>query len=284
MVSAATTGSSSSRLRWLAVAVAGLLCASASPDTVVLKNGKTVEGEVVSEEETEIVVKTATGHRIIKMAEVKEIRKSSGEGTPPAGAGKRKAEPAQEPPNPAATKEGRAALIGVDKLHDINEKPVSCPRCKGTGIAVTLPCLNCNKSGKPGYKNVGYEYQVCPRCGGTAIAAQYKCGLCLGEGRVYLSHLIPADGGRKKSPVNFIYCDQCNGTGVEIWETCHQCERSKWPGYLFHGESLTLCNRCNGKTKVAALMCAKCRGKGLLPLQGEGSKQFTQPSQAETRK
>jgi len=256
------------------------VCASSRPDTVLLKDGNTVEGDIVSEEENEVVVKTASGHRIINMKDVKEIKKTRSGGQIAPGENKGKAD-AGKPANAGATREERAAMAGVGKLNDVNEKPVNCPKCSGTGILYRLECLNCNKSGKPGYKHVGYSYELCARCGGTGYAAVYHCALCNGKGKVYLSQVTPADGGAKKPPPNFNWCGKCSGTGVEIWDTCNQCKRSKYPGYLFFGDHLELCNRCNGATKIPALKCTVCGGTGLLQIHGDGDTQFTKPTKAE---
>ena len=272
----------SRRRFWLPALILGFACSSTWPDTVLLKDGKTVEGEVVSEEEAAVVVKTVSGHQIINMADVKEIRKTKAGEQPKPGAGTRKAD-TDKPANPGATREGRAAMVGASKLSDISEKTVDCPKCSGTGFRYKLECLNCNKSGKPGYKHVGHSYELCGRCGGTGFAAVYHCALCSGTGKVYPSHITPADGGTKRPPPNFNWCGKCSGTGIEIWDACNQCKRSKYPGYMFFGDHLELCNRCNGATRLPALKCTVCRGTGFVQIHGDAQMQFTRPSTPDGR-
>jgi hypothetical protein len=162
-------------------------------------------------------------------------------------------------------REKLAQMAGVLEFAPAGEQLADCPNCHGTGIAVMLPCLNCNKSGKPGYKNLGDHFEMDQRCGGTGKTVGLYCGLCNRTGKVLLSHVTPAHGGTKAPPAGKEWCPNCNGTGYESWLPCLQCKRSKWPGYLFMGDHLELCNSCNGNAKKPALACSVCKMTGLVP-------------------
>ncbi len=158
-----------------------------------------------------------------------------------------------------------AAAAGVDKLSSGAEQPTACPRCAGTGIGIYLECLQCKRSPKPGYVNIGDRLQECPRCVGKAKVIGARCDLCKHTGKVVLSQLSPADGGTKKPPVGYQWCGTCTGSGIDGWLDCNQCKRSKWPGYNFLGDTLAICNRCNGRGKMPSMPCLACAGKCIVP-------------------
>ncbi len=138
-----------------------------------------------------------------------------------------------------------------------------------------LPCLNCNKSDKPGYKNLGDHYEIDQRCGGTGKVVGMYCELCNKTGKVMLSHLMPANGGTKTPPAGRAWCPVCNGTGVEKYIPCLQCKRSKWPGYNFFGDRVEVCNSCGGMGKKVGIQCANCNCTGLVnATQTDPTKQF----------
>lgn len=230
-------------------------------ETVVLKSGKALEGDVINQTETSVILRTVNGTLELRRADIVEIRKEA----PP----KVNAPVADTTPNREQTPAERETIrkiSGGGPLANLAEKPQKCPKCTGTGIAIWLECLNCNKSGKPGYKNFGDYWEVCKRCTGAGRIAAAKCNTCLGKGNVLLSQIKPADGGKKDPPKGSKWCEDCDGTGAAIWSECPQCKRSKFPGYLFHGDSVTLCNRCNGAGKFPGLGCGKCKQKGVLHL------------------
>lgn len=173
------------------------------------------------------------------------------------------------------SKEKLAAAAGLNAVTSADEKQVNCPNCHGTGIWIMLPCLNCNKSSKPGYKNMGDHFEMDQRCGGTGKTVGMYCDLCNKTGKVLLSHLTPASGGTKQPPNGRLWCPVCHGTGVETFLPCNQCKRSKWPGYLFMGDHIILCNSCGGAGKKAALDCANCNKTGLVnAIQTDPNKQY----------
>lgn len=222
---------------------------AARGETIVLISGKALDGIILKQTEESIVLRTLQGTVELKRSDIQEIRQDAP-----------KAE--IEPPDRDTIRK----IAGVSKLADLAEKPSKCPKCSGTGIAIWLECLNCNKSGKAGYKNMGDYWEVCKRCVGVGRIAAARCNTCTGTGSVLLSKLAPADGGIKDPPKGMKWCDACSGTGAVVWTDCPQCKRSKFPGYLFHGDGVTLCNRCNGAAKFPGLACSKCKQKGVLPL------------------
>ncbi|HLX64495.1 MAG TPA: hypothetical protein VKX17_24695 [Planctomycetota bacterium] len=187
------------------------------------------------------------------------------------------ADPNAKPAGAAEPKAfNKAAAAGVNGFGSLDEKPVNCPRCNGTGVWIMLTCLNCNKSGKPGYKNLGDHYEMDQRCGGTGKVVGMYCELCNRTGKVMLSHVTPANGGQKPAPAGWAWCSVCKGTGQESWLPCNQCKRSQWPGYLNMGDQVIVCNSCGGLGKKPALECATCKGKGIVPAAppGDPNKSF----------
>lgn len=312
-------------------------------DIVTLTDGRTVEGDIVSETPTEIVIKAKAGKTTIKREEIQSIEKrksdavqlreamdaleksakkdDAGEWMKMAQRAKQKNERIEaqhafekvlklEPENETArtemgfvklngkwvakndlkepatktpfdptkaapgtmTKEQMAKAAGVNGFAPEGEKPVNCPKCNGTGIWITLPCLNCSKSDKPGYKMLGDHYEMDQRCGGTGKIIGAYCEFCKRTGKVMMSHIAPADGGTKKPNSGMQWCPVCNGTGWEKFLECNQCKRSKWPGYLFLGDQVVLCTSCGGAAKKPALACGTCKQTGMVPLKTEPSK------------
>jgi DnaJ-class molecular chaperone len=246
----------------------------AAADSVVLKNGKTIEGEITADGEEQVTIKTQVGELTFKKADVKEVRRVDRD------ANKGKDRP-DFPGDNLQSKEDRAKAIGLNtrELHEVGEQRVPCPLCKGTGVAIWLECNRCRGSEKPGmtYMKFAKRWEPCERCGGDTKIEGAMCDACARTGKVYLSQLSPREGGTKKAPENTKWCPTCAGTGCDKWEDCNQCKRSKWPGYLYHGEYLSKCDRCEGKGKIAAHTCEPCKGKGYVGLGGDPLKQFVQP-------
>ncbi|MCY3024008.1 MAG: hypothetical protein NTW87_33940 [Planctomycetota bacterium] len=251
----------------MALLAFALACAPVRADTVVLNNGKSIEGEVVADKDDVVVIKTDAGTLTFKKDSVKEIKKA-----PPPG------EKQKAAPDGRMTREERAAAVGLgaDKLHEAGEKQVDCPVCKGTGVAIWLPCNRCRGAGQVKLE-LANRVEKCERCEGKGKIAGAYCLTCDKRGKVYLSQLTPSQGGTKKPPPDHSWCTQCNGTGVDAWEDCLQCLRSQWRGYTYHGEYLDRCNRCMGAGKIAKHLCAACRGTGLISAKGDASSQFVQP-------
>ncbi len=318
------------------------MCLNLHAEIVTMSDGRVIEGDVVSENESEIVVKVASGKMTLKREEIQSVEKkksaastlrdkmdkltksadkdskdewmtlaesASAKGAreeanraynrviqiDPNNSAARKAlgfvksngewvlksdlkerDKATDGPNAAAanpsngyskegmSKEKIAAAAGLNEVTSIDEKPVNCPNCNGTGIWIVLPCLNCNKSGKPGYKNLGDHFEMDQRCGGTGKTIGMYCDLCNRTGKVLLSHISPMKGGTKQPPNGRLWCPVCHGSGVETYLPCNQCKRSKWPGYMFMGDEVLRCNSCGGAGKKAALDCNFCNKTGLV--------------------
>lgn len=161
-----------------------------------------------------------------------------------------------------AIRERMEKLTGISGYSKRGEKQVKCPKCSGTGISIWLQCKNCDRSDKPGYRFLGYRYVLCDRCKGAAKLPAVACALCKKTGKVYLSRILPVDGGTKKPPMGMKWCSTCNGTRFEDWRACGKCSGKKNPGYYFVGETLVACDQCGGHAKIATTKCRTCRGTG----------------------
>lgn len=254
-------------IQYFPLAVLCFVCA-VNAETVVLHSGATIEGIILNQTEESIVIRALRGTIELKRSDIKEIRRDmpNSEGVQMDRGNRDIRQDGSKVERAQVDREKIAKVAGISKLSDLSEKPSKCPKCVGTGIAIWLECLNCNKSGKAGYKNMGDYWEVCKRCTGAGRIAAARCNTCTGTGSVLLSKLTPVDGGIKEPPKGMKWCEDCTGTGVMVWNDCAQCKRSKFPGYLFHGDSVSLCNRCNGATKLPGLACSKCKQKGVLPL------------------
>ena len=244
----------------LGVAGAVVLCwaiVSAAPafaEEIALKDGKTVVGEVVSEQNGYLLVKTESGHISIAEAKIKSRT----------GAASRD-DPDEKEASASSTGSGRETPSeGHMPAKAASERPVACPKCEGKRYAFFLKCLNCNKSDQPGYKNLGYRYVLCDRCVGKGKLPGAVCPLCTGKGSVYLSKVMPYLGGTRKPPTGYQWCGPCEGTGFSAWRTCPQCIRSEHKGFTFHGEKVMLCQRCGGRGRIPQEKCADCKGRGIV--------------------
>jgi hypothetical protein len=223
---------------------------------------KVVEIEIDNETANLALGRVKSGEHWTEKSEPTPKASAKGEGKKSPG---NQVTPFETDTSAAMPKDKLAQAAGVQGFAPHNEQTVKCPGCNGTGIAVMLPCLNCNKSGKPGYKKINDHFEVDQRCGGTGQTVGLYCGLCNRSGKVLLSHITPANGGTKAPPNGMKWCPNCNGTGIETFLPCNQCKRSKWPGYMFMGDHLEVCNRCNGAGKTAALDCGVCKKTGVVP-------------------
>lgn len=68
------------RIPTLAVGACLLLASVACPDTVVMKDGRTMRGDVVSEDESKVVLRMKGIQVTLKRAEIDAIHKGEGEG------------------------------------------------------------------------------------------------------------------------------------------------------------------------------------------------------------
>ncbi|MFH0938582.1 MAG: hypothetical protein V1899_04775 [Planctomycetota bacterium] len=158
------------------------------------------------------------------------------------------------------------AIACVGTFSNANEKLADCPRCHGSGSIMTFDCTTCARSSKPGFKIlVDGSYVACERCHGTRKVAGAYCSLCDRTGKVYMSQIAPWDGGAKKAPEGFAWCQKCNGAGIEAYQDCVRCKGSQWPGYIMRGGYAARCDPCAGKGKIPLTQCAHCSGKGLVP-------------------
>jgi hypothetical protein len=139
---------------------------------------------------------------------------------------------------------------------------VSCHKCSGTGYMHWMSCIQCRKSDKPGYLNMGDRYELCNRCGGKGKLPGIRCDECSGKGKVNPDK--PVKRKERRVPNGYTMCGSCGGTGVSDWLDCVQCSRSDYPGYTYFGEYYTRCNRCKGRGKLPGIRCAQCGGKGIV--------------------
>ncbi len=162
-----------------------------------------------------------------------------------------------------ALRDKMSKATGMSNFSDKNEKQVVCPHCKGSGYIIWLQCNNCNLSDKPGYKFTGTGYILCNRCNGKTKFPGMICPVCKKQGKVYLSRVHPLLGGTKKAPQGYKWCSACQGAKYGEMVDCNQCKGSEYPGYTYHGDSISVCNRCNGLAKIPLSNCATCKGSGL---------------------
>ncbi|MHC4503333.1 MAG: hypothetical protein ACYTFI_08520 [Planctomycetota bacterium] len=71
-----------------------------------------------------------------------------------------------------------------------------------------------------------------------------------------------ADAAAKAFAVDYENCPRCSGSCYEIIVKCLQCARSKRPGWCYFGEGFRLCMTCKGTTRVPAMVCRHCKGRG----------------------
>ena len=139
---------------------------------------------------------------------------------------------------------------------------VTCHKCSGTGYMHWMSCIQCRKSNKPGYLNMGDRYLLCNRCGGKGTLPGIRCDECGGKGKINPDK--PIKRKERRVPKGYTLCVTCSGTGVSDWLECIQCRRSDYPGYTYFGEYYTRCNRCKGKGKLPGIRCAQCKGRGVV--------------------
>ncbi len=169
---------------------------------------------------------------------------------------------AARPMDPKSIREQMERLTGISGYSAKDEKQVDCLKCKGTGYSITIPCSICKGSDKPGYKFLGNGYSVCDRCNGAAFLPGAICPLCNKTGKVYLSRILPYEGGTMKPPLGNKWCETCKGLKVVAWDECSKCAKSPWPGYLMYSEKLTICMNCQGQGRIPATYCSTCKGIG----------------------
>jgi hypothetical protein len=139
---------------------------------------------------------------------------------------------------------------------------VACRKCNGTGCMHWMPCIQCKKSRKPGYLNMGDHFELCNRCRGKGKLPGIQCDECGGKGKVDPDKPVKRKG--RRIPKDHTICVTCSGTGFTDWLECVQCRRSDYPGYTFFGEYYTRCNRCKGRGKLPGIRCAQCGGRGIV--------------------
>lgn len=145
-------------------------------------------------------------------------------------------------------------------------KLVACPKCDGTGISVWITCMQCGRSGRPGYSNMGDYFRLCTRCKGKGKLPGIACRRCGGRGKIDPDKPWPP---KKKRYIRngYMECVACGGTGIETWMTCKQCSRSGHPGYLFMGDHYAICRKCRGQGRIPGIRCARCKGRGIVKME-----------------
>ena len=138
---------------------------------------------------------------------------------------------------------------------------MACHKCGGTGVMHWFSCPQCGKSNKSGYLNMGDHYELCNRCGGRGKLPGIRCDVCGGRGRIDPDRPLKRERYIRKG---YVSCTRCGGTGVSDWLECRQCQPSDFPGYCFHGDHYTVCNRCKGRGKLPGIQCSHCRGRGIV--------------------
>src|SRR5688572_19407898 len=105
-------------MRMFSIAVLLLtICTVCFADTIITNDGRTLEGTVISATDKEVAIKTATGVELLKMSDVKTMKRDSARDTVAAEAAPKKA------PNAP--------------IKSSSDQKVNCMKCSGSGIAVT---------------------------------------------------------------------------------------------------------------------------------------------------
>lgn len=131
----------------------------------------------------------------------------------------------------------------------------ACTKCDGAGWikcsnmtceSGTMPCSDCNGTGKPNKKAVTATYGS----GYTSLGS--FCQTCNGTGRV----TCKACKGAANLP-----CQACGNKAITVCKTCTGngqnplCSRCK-------GDGSMPCNRCRGAGKIREAACTECGGQG----------------------
>lgn len=136
----------------------------------------------------------------------------------------------------------------------------ACTKCDGAGWTKcsnmecesgTMPCTDCNGTGKPTKKATSATY------GGKYTSIGSFCQTCNGTGRVTCricksAAMLPCQACNSKA---LAVCKTCNGTGQN--PVCSQCK----------GDGTMMCNRCRGAGKIRDTACAECAGDGQIMCQ-----------------
>lgn len=242
-----------------------LACAWASGDTLKLRNGGVVQGEILSESDAEYVVATKLGKIKVSKADVVAVEKGKLDETPQLKSRLRALL--------SLTKQGRfvAARKDWDALHQI-PSPVWTDAAKQAEILTELGweppqgsptnfetlttyldgvthglCFTCEATGS----------LPCPECGGRG---KLPCPECKGNPRI-----CPACKGK-----GALKCEDCDGKGRV---RCPTCLESKRPGYLvteemkdvvdhydYYGRAVTVQRKV-----VTQTPCATCKGESYVP-------------------
>lgn len=262
-----------------------LACALASGDTLKLRSGGVVQGEILSETDGEYVVSTKLGKIKVSKAEVVSVEKGKIDETPQLKsrlrallslikqgrfvAARREWDALHEIPSPAWSEPAKQ----TEMLSALGwEPPQGSPIVFDTlttyldGVTHGL-CFTCEALGK----------LECPDCGGRG---KLPCPECKGNPKICTA--CKGKGSLK--------CEDCEGKGRV---SCPTCADSKKPGYIvteemksvvdhydYYGKAVmvdrrvvtqTLCTTCKGEAHVPCKTCldeakgTKYKGEGKIP-------------------
>jgi len=268
-------------------------------DTVVLNDGRELEGEV-EEDGDQLIIKSKGIKTKIDKSEVKEIKKAGGarqalEEKCTALAKSDKAKDAdawfslanfakdrglQKEANDLYKRvielntdhEGARAALGqvrylgqwVDKEKGGETKSSAN---SSAPVAVAVGGGQAQAAPEPAAQiATKVELVVCPKCDGNKVIkvipgkfAGMPCQYCNGTGKINPAQQRDSYG--RLIVKGFKPCPTCGATGFSTWGDCDKCAKSENPGLL---KSMSFgwrpCDRCNGTTKIPGLRCKDCGG------------------------
>lgn len=234
----------------------------AHADLFLLLDGNTVEGDIISEDDIQIVIKGRFGKTVLKRSEIREVQK------------KRSARDGYKERLEEITRNGRTeelsawiSLGNYAKKEGLREEQI-----EAFGKALKL-----DKNSVEAHMGLGHVRHL-----GSWISAEEKRKLDGGLEAPAPAALVPAPAAAP-APANAdanpsgvktgftggsvgsskrVACSACNGTGISVYFECKQCKRSPKPGYVNLGERLEICRSCKGTAKLPGVPCKPCLATG----------------------
>ncbi|MBI3831828.1 MAG: hypothetical protein HY291_20065 [Planctomycetes bacterium] len=228
---------------------------NASADIFILQDGNTIEGDVISETDSEITIQGRFGKTKLKRADIREIQK-------------------KQSPH-AMFVERLDELQKSDKKDDkdswldLGRFAKSAGQREDTHKAYAQ-VLKLDANNEEAHLALGHVRQLGSwitaeekrklEGGGNAAAANNDDKNAGGGGPSQVASLGIVD--TKSGSSKRVDCSACGATGYSGWFDCKQCKRSGKPGWLNMGEHMEMCGTCHGKGKLPGVPCKQCGGTG----------------------